>query len=115
MKVSTANVCLNCDEVYEANGFHVDTDGIRRREECPHCQSRHYYPLRKWLNRGPDADKIVIGGSIHAVSDADCSLRVVAGKKPDHRLLVVAGTGPGRTGHDRRDKEVCACVEARHQ
>ena len=110
MTTSTANVCCNCDWVFESNGFHTDVNGIRKREECPHCQSRHYFPLRKWLNRGQDADKIVIGGSIHAVSDANRSLRVVAGKKPDHRLLLVDSSGPGSIITTQRREKVCPGV-----
>lgn len=111
MKVSTAHVCLNCDEVFEANGFHVDINGIRKREECPHCQSKHYFPLRKWLNRGQDSDRIVIGGSIHAVSNANRSLRVVAGKKPDHRLLSIAGGCTGTISATERGDVVSPCVQ----
>lgn len=106
MKVSTAYICTNCDEVFETNGFHIDSSGIRKQEECPHCQSRHYFPLRKWLNRGPDADKIVIGGAVYAVSDANRSLRVVAGKKPDNRLLLISGACPGSISATQRHETV---------
>jgi hypothetical protein len=59
MKLSSARLCLQCDELFERYpDFDMNGKIIGYRSDCPACGNTHTVPLTKWL---PAYDQVATG------------------------------------------------------